>query len=58
MEKIKEDYLGLRDCLNISKKINFGFEIEFEDANIDQIKKDLISYNFNKMWYIKDDFFI
>ena len=51
---LNQYYLTLRDNLNIDKNNTFGFEIEFEDALIDNIFYYLQDY-LNKAWIVRED---
>ena len=42
-------YMQLRDRLCLSKKVTFGLELEFENAN-----KDLISFQLSESLYVTE----
>lgn len=52
---LKQYYLELRNTLNISQDITFAGEIEFEEANRDEIELKLYSTFPDDDWIVKDD---
>lgn len=52
---LRKYLLELRKTINIDKKIKFGTEIEFEDANREKIEENLYKTFPNYEWIVKDD---
>ena len=55
MMSLRKYLLELRKTIGIDKKIKFGTEIEFEDANREKIELDLYNTFPNYDWIVKDD---
>ena len=55
MMSLRKYLLELRKKLNLDKNVKFGTEIEFEDANREQIEINLYSDFPNYKWIVKDD---
>ena len=48
-------YLELRNELNIKKDITFGAELEFENAKLDLLEKEIKDKGIEKTWTLKKD---
>lgn len=55
MYLLKQYYLGLRNKLGLDQSLTFGLEIEFEEANLKAIQRQLYNSFYLKEWEVVPD---